>query len=127
MNRVYETIWPDPVAERASARITAVLQDEVGVSPPSLDSLTVTIYNKATATVINGKNGTSILNTNGGTYVYAGGVGTVTLQMDPADNQLEVAGAGQEIHEVLFKFGWSTSKASWHRVMLTIAGDLKVT
>lgn len=126
----HETIWPEKVAERGTARITCTLKDELGVSPSSLSSLTLTLYNRATGAILNSVNGKNILNTGGGTYTYdaPSGVGTVAYQMDPADNQLEVVGAEGEIHVALFRWTYASgAKAGWHRVVLAMVGELKVT
>lgn len=127
-HKPHETIWPTPVRERGCCTIEFVLQDEDGISPPSLDALTLTLYNRPTGAVINGKDNASILNTANGTYTYAGGVGTVRLALQSADLALEVADASQEIHVALFRYSWGGggAKDDWHRVILTVAGERKV-
>lgn len=122
----HETIWPEKIAERGTAAVFFILKDETGTYPASLSSLTLTIYNRATGAIINTMNAINILNTAGGTYTP--GTGAVTYQMTPADNQLEVPGDAQEVHVALFRGTYASgAKAFWHRVVLTMAAELKVT
>jgi hypothetical protein len=124
-----ETVWPVKIAEKGTAKISFVVRDEAGASPSSLAALTLTLYNRATGAVLNSLNAVNILNTNNGTYTYdaPSGVGTAVYTMQPADNALEDASQAQEVHVALFQWTYATTKKGWHRVVLAIAGELKVT
>lgn len=113
------TIISDPVPERSSARITAKLEDETGAGIPggSLTTLTLTLYAAGSGTIINGRNKQSVLNANG---VTVDGLGNLTFQMDPLDNQI-VGTDPNERHIALFEWTWSAgAKAGKHEVLLMI-------
>lgn len=92
------------VAERSTVHITAMLQDETGAAIPALvlTTLTLTLYVRDTAalTIINGVDGSNILNANQGTVHPTSGL--LTLVLTPADNQI--------IN--------STSEIEWHRALI---------
>jgi hypothetical protein len=124
----HETIWPEKLAENGSARVAFVVRDETDASPTTLTTLTLTLYNRTTGAILNSKDATSILNTGGGTYTYDGATGTVEYQMTPADNALEDPSQRQEVHLALFQWTYGGgAKQGWHRVVLTVVGDPKVT
>ena len=106
------------VNERASALYTAVLKDETGavIDGTALDSLTLTVYEAASGTILNGRDAQNVKNTNGVT-ITAGGA--LTWVLDPADNA--VLGTGpSERHVALFIATWASGakkcphELTWH-------------
>lgn len=93
------------VAERTSLRLTATLLDETGTAIPvsGLTTLTLTLYNRDSATleIINSVTQVNIMNTGRGTVHATSGLLTVTLT--PADNQIIDPTTDQEWHRALIE------------------------
>lgn len=96
------------VSEGNRCRLTGTFADETGAAIPlaSLSTLTLTLYDRATDTVINGRDAQSILNVHGGTYDATSGAFTLTL--GASDNVIVTAGrAGAvETHIALLEATW---------------------
>ena len=77
-------LLPDEFAEKKTAKITATLNDEDGnaLALASINAMTLTLYDELTGTIINGRNGSNILNTGGGTLAATSGAFTLTLAPD---------------------------------------------
>lgn len=92
-------------AEQTTGVIVATLVDEVGAAIPAaaLTALTLTLYNRDSATqeIINSVNGVDILNTGRGTVHASSGLMTITLQ--PDDNSVVD----------------NTQDLEWHRALIT--------
>ncbi len=116
-----------PIAERSSARFSFLVQDddEKALAASALDSLKVTVYDRATGTVI--RLALDILNANGGTVDGNGNGVWVTAQADtkavgvPSGKE---DGQSFEDHVALFQWTWTASGQQrggnhqvWHRVM----------
>jgi hypothetical protein len=99
--------------ERSSGVYTATLLDEAGNTVTVLDTLEVWLRDIKTGTILNGRDGQSLLNANQGTFT----AGTFTWAMVPADHAI-VGGDGSqiEIHEAVFRATWDNgAKAkTWH-------------
>lgn len=105
----------EAIAEKTSAKITAVVQDEDGngISSGSLDTLTLTLYQKDTDNYINSRNKQNVLNANG---VTVDASGNLAWEMSPEDTQIVGSGNG-EIHVALFEWTWSGgAKAGRHLI-----------
>lgn len=100
----------DAVLERSNSKYTCVLTD-VDDSNPTLTSLTLTLYEERSGTIINNRNAQDILDTNNGSYTS--GTGTITMNFQPADNQIINTGDGVEIHVAEFDAQWSGGRKTW--------------
>ena len=78
-------ILHDVFAEKKTAKITATLKDEDGsvLALVSVDTLTPTLYEEVTGTIINSRSRSNIKNTGGGTLHATSGAFTLTFA--PAD------------------------------------------
>ena len=110
------------VRERSTALYGAVIQDETGeVIPAStLTTLTLTLYDLATAAVINSRSSQNVLNANNVT-VSSGGVLVWTMQA--ADNNIigRTPIDSYENHRALFEWTWSSgARAGSHEVIIEV-------
>lgn len=101
------------VREKDTVKIPFTLFDETGagIALASLDSLTIKVNEEQENTVVNGRNGVSIKNANGGVVDVSGGTGY--WLMDPLDNSIVNAATPfgeEETHVLLFEFVYSTTK-----------------
>ena len=116
--------------EGTLAKYTATITDEAetAIALSAMTTLTLTLYDAETGTVINSRNDQDVLNTNNVTVSSAG---LLTWLIQPADNAIVGTRrrAGQyEKHVALFEYTWSSgSKASKHEVTLEIRQLDKVT
>ena len=116
--------------EKTLASYSATIRDAAGAVIPTanITTLTLTLYDVETGTIINSRNAQNVHNTNNVT-VTSGGV--LTWEIQPADNAIigTRRRAGQyEKHVALFEYSWSSgSKASKHEVILDIRQLDKVT
>jgi len=130
MARDYETWLTDDesiIAEKTTAKLAFVVQDEAGVAIPaaSLTTLVATLYVRRGGAIINSRTAQSILNANGGT-VDAGGNGTLILV--PADNAIVSATGAIEDHDLLIEWTYNAgAKAGKHLLHLRVANLAKVT
>lgn len=108
------------VNEGTTPRYTATLLDELGAVVPaaSLSAIVLSVFNKHTGTVLNGRNRQNVLNANN-VSISAGGVLVWSIQA--AD--LDVPGA-QDVATILavFEYEWSSgTKKDWHEVELRVS------
>lgn len=98
------------VDEGESCRIVVKFTDYDGsnILSASIASLECTLRDYDSGTVINGRDGQSVLNANGGTLADEGGVATLKLTLDAADN-INVGGlvTGEETHTIDFEWSWN--------------------
>lgn len=116
-----------PVQEKTTIKITGRLVDESAavLAAASLTTLTVTLYDKETGAIINLRDDTNILNTNGGT-VDANG--NLAWTMDPADNPISDATLHIEKHIALFEWTWTAgAKADKEEFEIPVRNMAKVT
>jgi hypothetical protein len=104
-----------------SGRYRASLVDETGVPVPaaSLSSLTLTLYDQRTDTIINSRDAQDVLNVNGVT-VDANGLLTWTVL--PADNPIVTRGTAEETHVALFEWTFGSKRGS-HEVHIVVVGQ----
>jgi len=128
MSKSTLTIKQRRLDEKTIAKYKATITDEdqAAIASSSLSTLTLTLYDVETGTIINSRNGQNILNANN---VIIDSDGLLTWTIQAADN--EIVGtrrrAGQyEKHVALFEYTWS-SKASKHELILEIRQLDKVT
>ena len=93
------------VAEKATLRFTSTLVDETGTVVPlaGVSALTLTLYNRDSATkeIINSVSGVNILNVGRGTLHATSGLLTVTLE--PNDNAIIDSASDLEWHRALIE------------------------
>ena len=106
------------VAEKTTLRITATLVDEAGAAVPSasVSALTLTLYNRDSATneILNGVTAVNMLNTGRGTLHATSGLLTITLE--PADNAIIDNTSDLEWHRALIEGTYSGGKAFKHEI-----------
>lgn len=115
-----------PVEEKTTARIAGRLVDEAGAALGSGDlaSITVTLYDRSSGDVINGRNATSVLNLNGGTVDADG---NFTWTMDPDDSPIMDADKALEQHVALFQWAWAAgAKVDRQEVIVPVRNLAKV-
>jgi hypothetical protein len=123
------TTLTDPVAEKATAFLSATITDTDGVTPLAnadtvLISLTLTLYDERTGTVINSCTDRSIKNTGGGTVSAAG---AVSVRLDPLDMAI-LGGRSSEQHVALFTWTWGSPLATGrYEIAFTVTNLEKVT
>lgn len=116
------------VLERTTARYTAVLTDEAGdpISAADLTTLTLTLYDQRSRTVINSRQAQNILNAN---QVTIDAEGQLVWTMQPADNALigTPRPGTTERHIALFEWTWDAgSKAGRHELLIEVQQIEKV-
>jgi hypothetical protein len=101
------------VNEGTSARYTGTLRDESGAVVPasSLDSLTLTLFDVATETIINARDDQDVLNAHGVTISEAG---EIVWTIEPDDNVIVTVRRTLEKHEARFSATWGSTKRSEH-------------
>ena len=93
------------VNESTTAKIVATFRDENGDLIATLESLTMTLFDAVSGTVINGRNATSVL--------ANFSAGTLTLFLTPEDNTpLSVIPSEPTKHKLLFEFSYGGGKKS---------------
>ena len=123
----------DSVNENSTARYTATLVDETGALIPgsSLTTLTLTLSDRATGSILNNRSAQNVMNANGVTVydTLQNGVDAdgnaitynVLWQVSPADNAIAIAGRALEVHIALFKGTWSSgTKEVTHVALITV-------
>jgi hypothetical protein len=94
---------PQPHTELSSGVYTATLRDESGALVTALDSLQVWLRDVASNTIINSRDGQSLLNENGGTFA----AGVFTWTMLPEDHPI-IGTRTVERHEAVFMATWAS-------------------
>lgn len=118
------TTIADPKPEKATAWLTATLTDgRIALTNPNLLSLTLTLYEETTETIINVRNHVSILGVNGGEVSAAG---VISLRLDPLD-MVMVSNKKQEQHIALLEWTWgSPLKSGKHEIAFTVTNLAQV-
>lgn len=102
------------VLERTTRKFTgAVFKDDAGDPIPagSLTTLTLTLYDKSSGNIINSRNGTDVLNANGGTVDAAGNFEMLFTHLD---NVIVGSPAIGEFETHVALFEWTYSAGSRH-------------
>ena len=111
------------INELSTGRYTATVLDESG-GFPVLDTLTLTLYDLLTGTIINSRNSQNVLNTNNVSYNSA--TGLLTWDMQPLDNPIINNALEREVHVAEFKATYSGGKTARHKVSFTVRNFSKV-
>jgi hypothetical protein len=115
----FRTVLKERIAEKTSAKVTAVIKDEDGNAIPSgsLDSLKLTLYVKGTDTHVNSRDAQNVLNAND---VTVDAQGNLTWLLRPEDTVMNGTGTS-EVHVALFEWAWNGgTKAGKHEIEMTI-------
>jgi hypothetical protein len=111
--------------ERSTATYTATLKDSASVVIPlaSLTTLTLTLKDDATDTVLNSRNAQNVLNTNNVTFHATSGLLTWSIQS--ADNAIaSTRKDGHERHTATFEFTYNSgANRDWHEVTWLVRGS----
>jgi hypothetical protein len=111
------------VNEGTTFLYTCTLKDETGAAVPlsAVNTLTLTLYNKETGTIINSRNVQNVLNANNVTLHATSGL--LSWLAQPADNIIvttdRIAGE-REKHIALFEWTWSTTKKGKHELIILV-------
>lgn len=84
------------IAERSTALLTATFKDENGATLTSLDSCTLTLYDKSAGSIINSRSATDVLSS-----VSAG---TLSFRLTALDNVVVNTSQNRERHIALLQF-----------------------
>ena len=116
--------------EKTLAKYTATIKDEAGAAIATADitTLTLTLYDVETGTIINSRNAQNVHNTNNVTVSSKGVLAWTIQALDNAIVGTRRRAGQYEKHVALFEYTWSSgSKASKHDVILEIRQLDKVT
>ena len=125
MAESYRQALDTPICEKTTALIKLLLTDEADqlLAPGAIDTCTLTLYERESETIINGRNGSNIKNANGGTIDTEG----LALVLANADNALVDPNINHEVHIALIQWTWSSStKAGAKELRLTVFNQAKI-
>jgi hypothetical protein len=115
------TIIPDLVPEGATWRFKGILKDEQGqvIQGSALATLTLTLKDRDTGTILNGVNAVNILNTGRGVVDEAG---LLRVTLTPADNVMQDSAKDLEAHVMVLRWTWGATaeKAGAHEVEFSV-------
>lgn len=131
MSDYRQTIASPVVCEKTTCQLTLQLTDETNANMTSaqVSTLTLTLYEKRTGTVINSRTASNILNANGGTLSSSA---LLTLALAVLDNVLVTQTAAQTVaredHVALIEYTWSGgAKAGKKELTFAVINQAKVT
>ena len=104
--------------ERSTGRLTGKVVDEAGVALSTLITLTATLYDRDSGTIINGRNDQDILGVNGGSV---DGSGNFTLKLSAADNVIVNTENAYETHHLLLKWTYNNGQPGNGRNHILVA------
>lgn len=89
------------VNEQSTAIYSGQMVDETGatIMLGAIQSLSLTLYDEKTGTILGGRNGQNVLNQND---VVVGSTGSITWTMQPVDNTIVLSTCESESHVALF-------------------------
>lgn len=101
----------EPFLEKTSGQMTGTLTDETGAVVPaaSLTTLTLTLFDLASGTILNSRDAQNVLNTNN---VTVSALGVLVWTIQPADNAIVNDNLARETHRALFQWTWSAGAKS---------------
>lgn len=103
------TVLADHVLEATNCLITSRLEYPIGTLIPGADitAITVSLFDRVTGIVINGRRDQDVKNVNGGQLNV--GTSVLTLELGPADNVIQNDDDPGEEHVILFHVAWTTA------------------
>ena len=111
-----------PINEDTSASYRAVLVDECSVPIAGLSSLTLTLMDADTHTIINNRDRQPILDINGGAFDPL--TGTLTVGLTPADNLLLDQSKFEERHILRFDYTYNSGQSRGHHAIVLVIRNL---
>ncbi len=96
-----------PVPEESSSKFTTILDDEADNFLTSLDTITVTLFDRNTQMIINSRDMLNVLNVNGGAFDTT--TGTFTWNMLAADNIIFDQTKATEEHILRIDYTYTSS------------------
>src|SRR5690606_4766872 len=111
------------VGEGTTALITGTIRDHAGLGFKP-DTLTLTLYEQLSGTILNNRDQESILDANGGTVSSAG---ALAAKRSPAHNALLSQTRSHEDHVALLRWTYNGgADAGWAEVVFRIHNQLKI-
>lgn len=114
-----DSVQLDAQAERSSGSVTATLTDEAGaaVTLAAMTSLTLTLFESSTRTILNSRKAQNVLNANNVTMHATSGLVTWAVQPD----DMAIVTGRDEIHFAYFTAKWSggAKEHTW-RVLIPV-------
>lgn len=100
------------IKEKQSLKLNFTIIDEDGnpITLANLNALTVTVWNKDTAAIINSRTNVDIKNANGGFFHATDGTGYWVMTPADAAVSSSLAYEAEELHVVLFQYTYNTTK-----------------
>ena len=109
--------------ELSTGRYSATLVDELGVAIATLTTLTLSLYDVETGTILNSRNNQNVLNLANVTFA----AGALVWSVQPADHAV-VGSRELEKHRAVFEYTWSSgTKRDWHALEFTVEAEVEVT
>ncbi len=122
-----QTITSPVVCEKTTTQIELQLtdQDDAALAKASLGTVTLTLYERKTGTILNSRSAQSVLDVNGGTV---SSTGLLTLILSNLDNALVSQSPSSEEHVALIEWTWSSgTRFGKKELTFTVMNQLKVT
>jgi len=115
------------VREDCGAKYTAVLldEDDAPIAAGTLDTLTLTLWDYSTRTILNSRDAQDVLNANN---VTLDGSGNLVWYLQADDNAIvgTVAEGNIETHKALFEWTWGTGQQGSWMVTLNVQATARV-
>ena len=108
----------EPVVEGTTCRLTGTVTREDGETGFKPDTLTLTLYEKVSGTVLNSRDASDVLSS-------CDVNGSLTLELTPADNALLVSSAPREKHRALLVWTWATGRKGAFTIEFTVVNHAK--
>lgn len=127
MTEPFTTLIRTEVGEQVTALITGVIADAAGAAlgASAITTLTLTLYEKRTGSILNSRNAVNIKNANGGTVDSSG---NLALTLDPADNALLTQAVAHETHVALIRWTYNVGAAAgWAQIEFAVHNQPKIT
>ncbi len=108
--------------ERSTSKITATLEDSDGtaIAQSSLTTLTLTLYDEFSGTIINSKDGANVLTS-------LDESGNLSLTLVPADMQIINTTRADEMHIALMRWTYPSSQGGNQEIAFKVKNMTKVT
>lgn len=119
----FQTTITETVPEQVSVRITGVIKDEAGNGVPgaNLTTLTLTLYDSSTESIINSRNDSDINGVNGGSVDASG---NLVMKLSPADNAL-IGTGDSEKHIALIEWTYNAGADTGRAEVIFTVANLK--
>jgi hypothetical protein len=116
----------DLIAEKTTQVLTCTIKDETDTVIPvaQIGTLTLTLYNQESRSIINTRDNQNVLNANNVTVHSTSGLLTWLLQ--PADTAIETTSKSIEVRVALFQWTFGSSKQGKHEIVFKIRNLEKV-